>query len=436
LLAVFGVGKHDTMPQEGIFMFGRLGPLAAGLAYSLSPPSKVAKVQSQQVTPAELEPSLARLGDSAESRLTPATVVVPALKQTRTSVPIILWMTEDTLPSLGVRTRRDHSIDPEVQQHLLAMKAMASRARRRLARNGSRRRLSFAIAGLNASPATMRRKLGPFITLAPIRDVPGPILLKTATHDDYISILVARWTPLLTHELTFDIQAMDALAAAEGDGHDLTSINVAHDMAEQFFACLRLTSLSEFLVPVVANCSWSGIAGVSDGSVRIHLHEDASHARRIDRNVPVTTSDIVWATRNLLAFRELVGRFPAAYFASRCFDTSFSERDLRMMTAKLWAGIEALVNVSPETTYRLSLSVAALLEGAADARVERFKEVKRLYGQRSDIIHGRQMKDHGIALHVRETRRLLAALLRKMTELKSVPTGYEELILRSSASAK
>ncbi len=37
------VGKLDTMPHEGIFMFGRLASLAVGLAYCLSQPPKIAK---------------------------------------------------------------------------------------------------------------------------------------------------------------------------------------------------------------------------------------------------------------------------------------------------------------------------------------------------------------------------------------------------------
>lgn len=49
-------------------------------------------------------------------------------------------------------------------------------------------------------------------------------------------------------------------------------------------------------------------------------------------------------------------------------------------TAYIWSGIEALIDISQELTFRLALSAASLLETRGEQRYERYLQNQKLYG--------------------------------------------------------
>ncbi|MCG6862692.1 MAG: hypothetical protein LJE70_15640 [Chromatiaceae bacterium] len=86
-------------------------------------------------------------------------------------------------------------------------------------------------------------------------------------------------------------------------------------------------------------------------------------------------------------------------------------KEPRSAVARLWSGIEAIFGISSELVYRISLLSAALLTTRGNQRREKFQEVKKLYGQRSKIVHGASVPDDKIRNALDGSWQLLSDLL-------------------------
>ena len=93
----------------------------------------------------------------------------------------------------------------------------------------------------------------------------------------------------------------------------------------------------------------------------------------------------------------------------------------RAQLALIWSGIEGLFDIDSELVFRLSLYVARFLEPANDARrMQAFKDVKRLYKDRSRAVHGSAIKGDSASC-VNESAELLARLIRHCVDDNSLP---------------
>src|SRR5215211_5996085 len=81
---------------------------------------------------------------------------------------------------------------------------------------------------------------------------------------------------------------------------------------------------------------------------------------------------------------------------------------LRMMAASLWSGIEALLGIQAELRFRITLSIASILEPRGEQRSARYRRVKKLYDIRSKAVHGITLSENELISHVAETRKLLS----------------------------
>ena len=113
------------------------------------------------------------------------------------------------------------------------------------------------------------------------------------------------------------------------------------------------------------------------------------------------------------------------HFALECLSGSYLQEDWRLATTLIWAGIEALIHVSTEVTYRLSITVAALLEHPGAERVALYKQIKKLYGLRSRVVHGDDVSDVQLHDHVVSARAVLKKCLQRIVEVGSAPTAEQ-----------
>ena len=90
--------------------------------------------------------------------------------------------------------------------------------------------------------------------------------------------------------------------------------------------------------------------------------------------------------------------------------------DIKSAIAIIWAAIESIVDVSTEITYRLSLSISSLLCERGEERLLKFKEIKSLYGLRSKVVHGSNIKEAEIEKALVGSFSLLAELVIFMIE--------------------
>lgn len=100
--------------------------------------------------------------------------------------------------------------------------------------------------------------------------------------------------------------------------------------------------------------------------------------------------------------------------------------DARAALARIWAGIESLLGISAEISYRASLACAALLEQMGAARLDLFKKVRSLYNRRSKAVHGDAITPSQLADALMESFQLLARLIVFCVKYGRVPTQEDQ----------
>jgi hypothetical protein len=189
-------------------------------------------------------------------------------------------------------------------------------------------------------------------------------------------------------------------------------------------AAIRIRTLGDFLVPAVSDHPWGTIAGLAETSCNIQLLEDVPRSRRLAAVPTLTAADLEWVAKNLLSLAELL-QLERFRLAVDCLTTHQHEASLRMTAASLWTGIEALFGVASELRFRLAPLAAAYLDPRGEPRVQRYREIKRLYDIRSRLVHGGAIESDAVTSHVVAVRQLLGAILTRMIELGRAPTGDE-----------
>lgn len=143
-------------------------------------------------------------------------------------------------------------------------------------------------------------------------------------------------------------------------------------------------------------------------------------------------SDIDWIRKhfeiaNLLAFKHEKFRYALEVLNSWRYCI-----DVKSAIAIIWAAIESIVNVKSEITYRISLGIASLLCNRGDERLNKFKEIKKLYVLRSKVVHGSNIKDNEVESALIGSFSLLSELIKYMIENEKLITesDFEEVIFK------
>ena len=269
----------------------------------------------------------------------------------------------------------------------------------------------FALVGVSTEDGAPLQ-IGGIATIRAVTEPPGEVGLATALRDKSIFGAIGRWMPLVQYEL--------ALA----DEFASESPNFILDVGWTVISGLRLRTGCEFLVPAVSDHSWSTIEGALPDSCLAQLLEDYPNAFRLDPNAVMTEAGGSWVASRFLELLELRAnsRF---HFSLECLSGSYGETDGRMAASKLWAGVEALADVDQELRFRLSALLASLIEPPGRDRATRYKNITKLYGVRSKVVHGGLVSDEVIREHVGATRSLLASCLIAVVELGRLPARDE-----------
>ena len=250
--------------------------------------------------------------------------------------------------------------------------------------------------------------LGALGHLERVKEPPGEIDLAGALKRSDLFGAIGRYSLGISHEL--------AIAWA-----DDSKKQFALDAAWWFTSALRAKSLAQFLVPAVSDCSWSNMVGVTDNTCVVQMLEDVPRAMRLGPDEPIESADLTWTDVHLRDFASLLQE-PSFHMAVESLRTHHQQTDMRIATAALWAGIEALFGIEQELRYRLATSIAVLLEPPGPRRLSMYDEVKRAYSTRSKAVHGDEVSNEVLSKHVVQVRALLARLICTITELRHVPT--------------
>jgi hypothetical protein len=301
----------------------------------------------------------------------------------------------------------DESIDSETRISHFA--GRRQRAKERLEVLG-REEWNFAIVGL--SPDTPDVSLEGLAKFPRVVEPPGEIELAGPLEDRRLFGAVGRYSQSIHHELA---------VSRNFAGDDYQAV---WNFAWWLISGVRIRTQVEFLVPVVANCSWSVIAAMRDNSCKAHLLEDVPQSRRLAEPVKLVEEDFRWAFRKAMILGDLL-EVPRFRLAVEALTTHQHLLSIRMMVADIWAGIEALMGISNELTFRLALSAASLLEPRGVVRYERYRRIKKMYDLRSKAVHGAELDEASLLQHVIESRELLSQLICHMIEARKVFTKEE-----------
>lgn len=177
------------------------------------------------------------------------------------------------------------------------------------------------------------------------------------------------------------------------------------------------------------NSSWNNLKDLN--KVEANLCDYHINMIRInDEEIVVNKEDINWIrdnfeNANLLAFEN--EKFKYALEVLNAWRYCI---DIKSAIAIIWASIESIVNVNAEISYRLSLSISSLLKERGAERIDKFKNIRKLYQLRSDVIHGNKIKEENINKALIESFNLLCELVIYMIENKKMLTekDFEESI--------
>ncbi|PZR05816.1 MAG: hypothetical protein DI539_24775 [Flavobacterium psychrophilum] len=192
---------------------------------------------------------------------------------------------------------------------------------------------------------------------------------------------------------------------------------------------LRMYLRSNFIA--CSSYSWNKIAGVQKRKTDeksslepfkgnlLDYHRKTIHLKDISKKM-IEESDVEWINKyyenaNLLAAQNANFRFSLETINSWRYSN-----DNRSAVAIIWAAIESIIGVSSEIVFRLSLNVASVLESRGHGRLEKFKHIKKLYGLRSKIVHGGDLKKEDAEFAIEESFILLRDLLTFMIERNKV----------------
>lgn len=266
----------------------------------------------------------------------------------------------------------------------------------------------FAILGIEFNSENFGLDLHPLAKIQSVVEPPGEVELAAALHNKLIFSAVGRYSHQIQYEL-----AVSRERCANDDQ--------VFNLAWWIISALRVRTLSEILIPVVADHSWSTISAITDGSCHVQLIEDVPQARRLSKPTPIQQIDLEWVSLNLAKFADLL-KLPKFRLAVESLSNHHFASSERMMAATLWAGIEALFEIQSELRFRLAVVIASILEPRGTSRRELYRVVKKLYDTRSKAVHGSPLTKVKIEAHTLEVRQLLSRILCQFIETGNVPT--------------
>lgn len=271
----------------------------------------------------------------------------------------------------------------------------------------------FAVGGLDTQQEIL--ELAGAIRLRRLKAFPSAEQLADSLTSLPVAGAMAQYgADVIRHELVIDAQRFE----------DQTER--IFPTAEAVFAGFRIRTGAEIVCPAVCERSWADLRAVPPNECRaFHFERGVSHQAIIEAKL-LLPDDLDWVRGNLCKIVELTDneRFQTAVEALCTYMLAGSER---MKVAQLWAGIEAVFDVRYELQYRLSTLLARFLCTPGKKCREMYNQTRKLYGQRSKIVHGEKVSDTEIQAHIVMVRTRLSQVLTRLVELGEMP-DFEEML--------
>ena len=207
-----------------------------------------------------------------------------------------------------------------------------------------------------------------------------------------------------------------------------------------FSVMLILNDIQDQLPIAYNGFSWNVFAGQTTPNAKKKeidsftggiLDFSLSYLRASIKKITVLDNKCYEFIRKIFVFTNILAHDNALFrlALSSIYDWRFA-KDLRMAIARLWVGIEAMLNINTELSYRIALYASTVLKERGEARKMRFHEIKKLYSMRSRAVHGDPMTDEELITTLEKSFRLLKELVIYCCKRQQIlTTDYIENIL-------
>ena len=252
-----------------------------------------------------------------------------------------------------------------------------------------------------------------------VEDPPSAMDLANVLQDPNLMYAIGRYSASFRYEIAINREIVGEFEMAT--------------IAACIASGLRIRTLSDVLFPAIADQSWSTIVGKDEHSVIGLLFEDVPKAQQFEPEKLVSEDDLKWVSNNLSCLRNLLLTSPAFGLAADALMSHNHAPNNRLTATALWSGIEALFDISAELRFRLASYVATVLEKRGAARLQKYRDIKRLYDARSKIVHGATMDDAALVQHILDVRNVLSLLLCFVIERGAILSSdeVEELLFEA-----
>jgi hypothetical protein len=304
----------------------------------------------------------------------------------------------------------------ELRESLAYFETRRARATERLAADGDLYIAHFTIIGIESE--SFELTVPGIVKLRCVDEPPGEVELASALADKQFLSSVGRYSHRVHHELCVE----RSIAA---------TTEKALDLGWLVITALRIRTTANFLVPAVSDYSWSTIAAAPKNSCHIQLLEDFPMARTFGEISCITQDDLEWAVDHVPTLKKVLLENPRIQLAVECLTTHHHEASLRMTAASLWTGLESLIGISAELSFRISLYIAAFLETPGGRRIALYRHIKSLYSLRSKVVHGAEVDNKVLAKHIKEVKTILSRLIINIIDSGEFPVGdkWDEILL-------
>jgi hypothetical protein len=208
-------------------------------------------------------------------------------------------------------------------------------------------------------------------------------------------------------------------------------------LAHRALCLLRARGGCFFKVPFWSDTSWNQIAGKQKQVFINPIGLEENKTPLLGGGGFVSPGDFNWVIQRVWRTSELY-EMPAFRLAFDSLDEAPFQSSARMSIATSWAGLEALIGIEHELSYRIPMYLAVLLSDDPESRVATRDRVKRLYGLRSRAVHGAQVKEPELISTAEKSWVLLRDVLMTLIDSDNdlpTPATLDRLLLGAPPAA-
>jgi len=186
-------------------------------------------------------------------------------------------------------------------------------------------------------------------------------------------------------------------------------------------ALLRLARFPYLSVPVISNYSFRDIPNLKEEPTLTPFETEGKvfgASQSTDRTLDVDM--LAWVAEKWISAGRLLNSNPKFYGALKAFDSATDRGRASASMLALWGGIEQLFAPSAgELRFRIAALLASYLEKPGTSRLELYKQVLKLYNERSVAAHTAQDVEKGPLM---QTYIIMRNSLMRMIDEEKVPT--------------